>query len=264
MKKFTFYIFCAFIFLGCQPKKSDSTTSEWQTIFNGKDLTGWTPKIAGYEVGNNFGNTFRVEDGILKVDYSEYPDSFDNRFGHLFYKNSYSDYHLKVEYRFVGEQKLGEGEELEWAFKNSGVMFHAQSAESMRLNQGFPVSLEGQFLGGNGEDDRPTANLCTPGINVYLADTLTTNHCISSDAPTFHGEEWVNFEIIVHHDSIIHHIVNGDTVISYTQPTIGGGFLPENYPDSIGTPVKKGYFALQSESHPVEFRKVELLDLGQH
>ena len=141
-------------------------------------------------------------------------------------------------------------------------MFHAQSPQSMGLNQGFPVSLEAQFLGGNGTDDRPTANLCTPGMHVYLADTLATEHCIESAAPTFHGDEWGNFEIIVHHDSIIHHVVNGDTVISYTQPSIGGRFLPESYSDTVGTPISKGYFALQSESHPIEFRKVELLDLS--
>jgi hypothetical protein len=28
-----------------------------------------------------------------------------------------------------------------------------------------------------------------------------------------------------------------------------------------GTPLREGYIALQSESHPVEFRKVELLNL---
>lgn len=237
-------------------------TENWQPLFNGKDLTGWIPKIAGYELGDNFGNTFRVEDGILKVDYSEYQDTFKERYGHLFYEKPFSDYRLRVEYRFVGQQPSdGEG----WAFKNSGVMFHSQSPESMVRDQGFPVSLEAQFLGGNGEGDRPTGNLCTPGLHVVFpdVDTITTTHCINSQAPTFEGEEWINFEIEVRNDSIMRHIVNGDTIITYTQPTVGGDFLPENYPIPVGTPIKSGYIALQSESHPIEFRKVEILVLSE-
>lgn len=257
MKKYILGIFIFFGMVGCQPSNSEKTNTEeaWQQLFNGKDLTGWTPKIAGYPVGENFGNTFRVEEGILKVNYDAYQDTFNNRFGHLFYEKPFSNYHLRIEYRFKGEQ-IADGEG--WAYKNSGVMFHSQSAESMGLEQGFPVSLEAQFLGGNETGDRPTANLCTPGMHVIMGDSLTEIHCINSAAPTFRGEEWINFELIVHGDSMIHHLVNGDTVLSYQKPVIGGDFLPENYPDSSGTPVKKGYISLQSESHPIEFRKVEI------
>ena len=232
---------------------------QWESLFNGKDLTGWTPKIAGYKVGDNYGNTFRVEDGLLKVSYSEY-DTFETRFGHLFYEKPYSNYKLRVEYRFVGEQMPGVGS---WAYKNNGVMFHSQSAESMNLDQGFPVSLEAQFLGGNDTiSNRPTGNLCTPGLHVMLDDTLLTDHCLNSSSKTVKGEEWVTFELVVEGDEIMHHIVDGDTVMTYSKPVVGGDFLPKNYPIEVGTPVKSGYFALQSESHPIEFRKVEILDLS--
>ena len=244
------------------PNSKNSTpveTEEWIQLFNGKDLEGWTIKISKHPLGENFNNTFRVENGMMETRYDEY-ESFDGEYGHIFYKNPYSHYKLRVEYRVVGEQVAGgQG----WALKNSGVMFHAQSPESMGVNQNFPVSLEAQFLGGTGEGERPTANLCTPGTNVVINGELITQHCISSTSPTFHGEEWVTFELVAYGDSIIHHLVNGDTVLTYSAPVVGGGSKPENYAIVDGTPVKSGYIALQAESHPYDFRKVELLDLSK-
>src|SRR6516165_1593887 len=65
--------------------------SGWVSLFNGKDLEGWTPKIKGYELGDNFGNTFRVEDGVMKVSYDQY-NKFDRKYGHIFYKDRFSNY----------------------------------------------------------------------------------------------------------------------------------------------------------------------------
>lgn len=258
--KILFIFFVLTVFVACQSEQSEQEEEQWVSLFNGKDLTGWTPKIAGYEVGDNYGNTFRVEDGLLKVSYAEY-DTFETRFGHLFYEKPYSHYKLRVEYRFVGEQMPDVGS---WAYKNNGVMFHSQSAESMNLDQGFPVSLEAQFLGGNDTiTNRPTGNLCTPGMHVVMGDTLVTDHCISSSSKTVKGDEWVMFELVVKGDEVMHHIIDGDTVMTYSKPIISGDFLPENYPVAEGTPVTEGYFALQSESHPIEFRKVEILDLSE-
>ena len=258
MKRIILLLLVAILFVACQDQEKVDT-EQWQQLFNGKDLTGWTPKIAGYEAGDNYGNTFRVEDGILKVSYSEY-DTFGTRFGHLFYEKPFSHYKLRVEYRFIGEENMpGVGD---WAFKNSGVMFHSQSAESMKIDQGFPVSLEAQFLGGSDQfNNQPTGKLCTPGLHVVMGDTLTTNHCVEVGGETIKGEEWITFEIIAKGDEIMHHVVNGDTIITYSKPTVGGRFLPENYELAEGTPVKSGYIALQSESHPVEFRKVEIMEI---
>jgi hypothetical protein len=232
-------------------------SEEWIQLFNGKDLDGWTIKMAKHPLGENFNNTFRVEDGMMVIRYDEY-EQFDGEYGHIFYKNPYSHYKLRVEYRCVGEQvKGGEG----WAMKNNGVMYHAQSPESMLLDQQFPVSLEGQLLGGLGDGPRPTGNLCTPGTNVVMNGELITDHCINSTSETYDGEEWVFFELVVYGDSIIHHIVNGDTVLTFTLPQIGGGNGPENYPVPVGTLISFGYIALQAESHPFDFRKIELLNL---
>lgn len=257
MKKYSLLVLWLIV-VACQPKEKE-ITEEWIKLFNGHDLSGWTPKISGYEVGNNFNNTFLVEDGILKVNYAEY-DSFRGEYGHLIYKEPFTDYRLRIEYRFVDGRPPG-GED--WANLNSGVMIHCQSVESMGIDQDFPVSLEAQFLAGTPEWERSTMNLCTPGTNVFIADTLNTQHCINAKTKTYMSGEWVTIEVIAYHDSIVHHVVEGDTVFTYTKPTIGGGHLPQNYPIAEGTPVKGGYISLQAESHPVQFARVELLDLSK-
>jgi hypothetical protein len=247
-------------FAGVVQKKNTSTP--WIQLFNGKDIKDWKIKIRGYPLGDNHGNTFQVKDGKLKVDYSQYPN-FDDKFGHLFYKNKFSYYLLAMEYRFTGEQsKGGPG----WAFRNSGAMIHSQSPESMGLNQDFPISIEVQLLGGNGKDERHTANLCTPGTNVVMNGKLFTDHCVNSNSKTFHGDQWVRVEVLVLGDSLIRHIVNGDTVLTYEKPQIGDGnvsdFDPKEKVD--GKLLEEGYIALQSESHPIEFRKVEIVDLSPY
>jgi hypothetical protein len=246
-----------FLFLSACNQANEK--KEWIQLFNGKDLENWDVKISGHDLNDNFGNTFRVDSGKLTVRYDQY-DSFRNQFGHIFYKKKFSHYLLAVEYRFVGNQVIGGAD---WATRNSGAMLHAQSAKSMMNEQDFPISIEAQFLGGLGTGERPTANLCTPGTNVYMGDTLFTPHCINSRSKTFDGDQWVRVELLVLGDSLIRHLVNGDTVLEYTKPQIGGGVV-NNFDQEIkldGTPLTEGYIALQSESHPVEFRKVELLEL---
>lgn len=238
-------------------KKTEPMVEEWMQLFNGENLDGWDIKIAGYDLNDNFGNTFRVEDGLMKVRYDAY-DEFTTQFGHIYYKDKFSHYKLRVEYRFVGEQATG-GQA--WAFKNSGVMYHAQSAASVLKDQSFPVSLEGQFLGGAEEGDRPTMNLCTPATHVHINGELVTQHCLTSISETIRDESWVTAEFVVFGDSIIHHLVNGDTVFTYTKPVIDGAETPDGFPMADRTPLTEGYISLQSESHPVDFRKVELLDL---
>ena len=253
------YLLAASFIISCQSNNYDSTSEIWQSLFNGKDLTGWDLKITGYDLNDNFGNTFQVKDSILLTSYEAY-DTFNNRFGHLFYNEKFSHYRIKIDYRFVEEQAAGGPG---WAYKNSGVMLHSQSAQSMGKNQDFPISIEAQFLGGKGAGERPTANLCTPGTNVVMGDTLFTNHCISSSSPTFHGEEWITVEFLVLGDSLIRHFVNGDAVFEYNKPQYGGGVVNDFDPSILkeGELIKEGYIALQSESHPIEFRSVELLNL---
>ena len=235
----------------------------WIQLFNGKDLKGWSPKITGYELNDNFGNTFRVENGLLKVSYDQYGDEgFKGRYGHIFHNQKFSNYIVAAEYRFVGEQAKGGPE---WAFKNSGIMIHCQPPETMKKDQDFPISIEVQLLGGRPEGDRPTANVCTPGTNIVMDGKLFTTHCKNSTSPTFRGNEWVRVEAEVHGSGEVIHRVNGQVVLRYEKPQIGGGSV-SNYDPAVkkdGMLLEEGYISLQSESHPIEFRKVELLDLSR-
>ena len=233
---------------------------DWIQLFNGKNLDGWTPKITGHALGENFGDTFRVEDGVLKVSYDRYKE-FDRKFGHLFYRDKFSHYIIAVEYRFVGEQAPGGPS---WAVRNSGIMLHSQAPQTMTRDQDFPISIEVQLLGGTGSGERPTANLCTPGTHVVMDGKLIEQHCIQSRSKTYHGDEWVRVEVKVLGSERIEHIVEGQTVLAYEKPQIGGGAVT-NFDPTVkrdGMLLEEGYVALQSESHPIEFRKVELLNLA--
>jgi hypothetical protein len=242
-----------------QKAKNDPDKKEWRQLFNGKDLKDWDIKINGYDLNDNFGNTFRVENGVIKTGYEKY-DKFNDRFGHMFYREKFSHYIIAAEYRFVGEQaKEGPG----WATRNSGIMLHCQSAKSMGKNQDFPISIEVQLLGGLGKGPRSTANLCSPGTNVEIDGKLFTQHCLNSKSKTYDGDQWVRVEVLVDGDKQIKHMIDGQTVLSYEKPQIGGGNVSGHDPavKKDGMLLSEGYISLQSESHPVEFRKVELLNL---
>lgn len=242
----------------CQNQTPDA--SDWIQLFNGQDLLDWDVKLTGRELNDNFGDTFRVEDGVLKVAYDAY-DEFRDDFGVLVYKEEFSYYVIAVEYRFTGEQLNGGPD---WALRNSGIMIHSQPAESMTKDQDFPISIEVQLLGGTGEGDRPTANLCTPGTHVVMGDSLVTTHCIPSTSKTYHGDAWVRVEVEVLGNSLITHRIEGEDVLSYRLPQIGGGVVNHYNPDfkEEGRLLSSGFISLQSESHPIEFRKVELLNLA--
>jgi hypothetical protein len=261
MNRFLLFLSAYVLLFACgtPAEKPTETAENWIPLFNGKDLTGWDIKIRHHELNDNYLNTFRVEDGVLKASYDEYT-AFDETFGHIFYQTPYSHYRLRVEYRFVGEQCPGGPG---WAFRNNGLMLHSQSAASMARDQDFPISIEVQLLGGNGTDERSTANLCTPGTHVFMNDTLFTPHCVTSTSKTYPGDQWVQVEIQVYGDSLFRHIVEGDTVMEYTRPQVGGAVVNEYDPAAKidGTPLTSGYIALQGESHPTEFRKIELLNL---
>jgi hypothetical protein len=240
------------------PTQSAAPANVWTQLFNGRDLTGWTPKIVGQPAGQDERDIFRVEDGILKVSYDGY-ETFDGTFGHLFHDTPYSHYRLRVEYRFTGEQTPGGPG---WAWRNSGVMLHGQSAQSMRLDQEFPVSLELQMLGGDGTHERPNANLCTPGTDVDMAGVAVDRHCTNSTSRTFHGDDWVVVEAEVYGGELVRHLIDGDVVIEYTRlrydPDDADARRLQAFPDVW---ITGGYLSLQAESHPLEFRRIELMPL---
>ncbi len=236
-----------------KPKKEN-----WVPIFNGKDLEGFTMKITGYPLGENFGNTARVENGILSIRYDGYGDDLKDRFGTLYYNKKLSDYRLKVEYRFVGETAPGAPE---WGYRDSGLQFHGQPPETQKLDQAFPVCLEYNFHGGNGTDDRPVGAACANGMFFEFNGEKNATTCIQPVIEkTFHGDQWVTMEIDIK-DGKITHYVNGEEILSYANPT----YDPENETaktlmENGDAAVTGGYISLQSNSHPIDFRKIEIME----
>jgi Domain of Unknown Function (DUF1080) len=234
--------------------------AQWVSLFNGKDINGWIPKINHHETGENYANTFRVEDSIIKIRYDQY-DHFNEQFGHLYFKKPFSYYHLVFEYRITGEWRK---DAPEYTLKNSGVMFHSQDPATMPKDQNWPISIEFQLLAGLGDGvPRPTGNMCSPGTDVVYQGKIDSRHCINSTSKTYEAEQWVKGEIIVLGDSLITHIINGDTVLQYSKPQIGGGVVA-NYDPKIkqdGKLLKEGFIALQSEGQPVDFRNIKILNL---
>ena len=257
---------CAVVLVGVVVYQSSTPAQQnprdvrqWLQLFNGRDLADWTVKFAKHDLGENFRNTFRVEDGLLKVRYDQWP-TFDGEFGHLFYKDPFSYYLLAAEYRFVGEQVAGGPS---WAIRNNGLMLHSPHPRTMPKDQDFPISLEFQLLGGLGKGPRTTANLCTPGTNVVMNGQLHTQHCTNSTSQTYDGDQWVRVEVLVHGDELVRHMIDGKTVLEYTKPQIGGGSV-SNFDPAVkvdGMPLTGGYISIQAETAPIDFRKIELLNL---
>lgn len=260
MKLFYYPLACVIIFICAASISVSNEKPEWISLFNGKDIKDWNVKIHHHNYNENFGNTFRVEDGIIKVRYDQYGD-FNDQFGHLYYKTPFSHYHLKLEYRFVGELHKGAPS---YTLRNSGVMFHSQDPKTMPKEQDWPISIEMQFLGGLGNGKpRPTGNMCSPGTEVIYKGKMAADHCINSTSKTYDGDQWVKAELIVLGDSLITHIINGDTVLKYSKPQIGGG-IANRYDPKIkidGKLLKSGFIALQSEGQPVDFRNIRLKKL---
>lgn len=246
----------------CANYNNKSTKNEWIQLFNGRNLDGWMVKVHRHDAGVNFGNTFRAEEGMIKVRYDQY-DDFNDQFAHLYYKTPFSHYHLKLEYRFTGELQKGAPS---YTLLNSGVMFHSQDPRTMPKEQNWPISVEMQFLAGlNDGKPRPTGNMCSPGTEIVYQGRQYDGHCLNSSSKTYNKDEWVKAELIVLGDSLITHIINGDTVLQYSKPTMGGGVV-NGYDTKLwqpGKPLKSGYIALQSEGQPIDFRNIELKNLEQ-
>ncbi|MEP2238382.1 MAG: DUF1080 domain-containing protein [Maribacter sp.] len=247
--------------LGCGLIISQETNDGWETMFNGTDLNGWTTKVHHYEVGDNYADTFMAEDNKVKVRYDKYEGEFNNRYAHLYYDKPFSDFHLTMQYRFVGELYRGAPD---YTILNSGVMFHSQDPRTMLKEQDWPISVEIQFLAGVEEGvERPTGNMCSPGTDVVFEGKIDPRHCINSTSDTYYGDQWVTAELVVYHDSLVKHIINGKTVLEYTKPQIGGG-VAKGYDPKMkqdGKLLTEGFIALQSEGQPIDFRAIKIRNL---
>ncbi|MFK7922699.1 MAG: DUF1080 domain-containing protein [Bacteroidia bacterium] len=272
MKPFSLALILTFL-IGCGPasQPNDPNAEVWLDLFNGKDLSGWDIKISGHPINENYLNTFVVEDSMLRISYAEY-DSFGTNYGHMYYEKPFSYYRLQFEYRFLGEQTPGGAV---WNNRNSGIMLHSQSAADQGADQHFPISIELQLLGGLGDGERNTSNLCTPGTMVMMGDTINRDHCINSTSKTYEGDQWIAVEAVVLGDEVVYHIMEEDTVLTYMKPMLDSVFVSSlgnwdqfgvpngaDWAARVGEPIKSGYIALQAESHSIDFRNIRLLDLA--
>lgn len=262
-----------FLFSCSGPDSQNPEQEEWLDLFNGVDLSGWDIKIAGHEVNDNYKNTVLVQDSMIRISYNAY-ETFDEKYGHIYYQEPFSYYKIRFDYRFVGEQTEGGAT---WNVRNSGLMFHSQSAASNEFGQHFPVSIELQLLGGLGEGERTTGNVCTPGTAVVMGDTINYQHCINSTSKTYHGDQWVSSEAIILGGEQMIFLIEGDTVLQFDKPQLTKGFINaqggedwpafgfeediEGWQQRDGEILTEGYIALQAESHPIDFKNIRLLNL---
>ena len=232
-------------------------TKKWVSLFNGKNLDNWIPKIVGYKPGENFGNTFRVEDGILSIRYDKY-DSFNNRFGALYYDKKFSNYRLKVEYRFVGNTTPGAPS---WGYRDGGIQYHCQPPATLDLQQPFPVCLEYNLLGGNGKDERPSGEICCSGMYVQINGKRNSSYCTPPMVKkTFRGDQWVTAEIDISNGKITH-FVNGEQIIQFENPRYDStNAIAKKFITGGDDLVKDGYISLQSNSHPMDFRRIDIME----
>jgi hypothetical protein len=242
-------------------QNSTEDPAEWRSLFNGKDLAGWTPKFAKHPLGENVLDTIRVEDGVIKVDYSRWKN-FDMKFGHLYTDQPYSNYILRLEYRITG---AAVADAPHWGKLNSGVMVHSQSPLSMRLDQGFPVSMEVQFLAAGATAGKQTGNAVSPGTNLVRNGKLVTDHIIDSTSRLYPLDEWVSVEVEVRGNDLVVHRVNGVEVMRYEHPQLDPTDADAKALLERGAPLQLsfGHIALQAESQPIWFRNIRIKQLSK-
>lgn len=249
---------------GAQANAEAVKAGPWRSIFDGRTLDGWTPKIAKHPAGENYRQTFVVDHGAIRVSYAGY-EKLDGQFGHLFYKTPLKAYRLRLSYRFLPEGGLPDTPK--WARSNSGVMFHSQSPESMTADQPFPVSVEFQLLGRDGDAPRPTGAVCTPGVTITFDGVQAKEHCTPPvNAPTIANGTWTKVELEVLPNGEVSQKINGVVVQHYAglaldpEDTVASGAKP--YIAARGAqPLTEGYIALQSEGHPIAFKDIEIQEL---
>ena len=211
----------------------------WIQLFDGENIHGWTPKFVGYDLGVNFRNTFVVRDGFLTICYDNYKQGFGDNIGYLFYKDEFSHYVLRVEYRFLGARS---STLVESSVQTCGLMLHGQSAETMNKGQRRPVSVAARLL------DEYTGLHGAQGEG--RADNLSLN--TKADASQLEGkqqeaDQWITSIVEVHGGRVIRHKSGGLLIAEYKKPSRRDGSLLDS-----------GTISLQANSCPIQFRKIEL------
>jgi len=258
-------ILFAFVLTACNATEGKHlaapSTGNWISLFNGKNLDGWTVKISGHDLDDNYGNTFRVKDGVLQVSYDHY-GPFGTQFGSIFTQRTFSNYWLHLEYRIVGKAAPGSPE---FSSGNSGVEFHSQAPETMTKEQYSPIALEMNLLGGGRIHSRITGDFCKNGTRVVVNGKPLENQCGSTSTVGIRGNTWATVEAEVHGGDSIKLYVNGTPVSEATKVELDETDERAAHKLAQGASKKlsEGRISLQSEGQPVEFRRIEILPLDQ-
>jgi hypothetical protein len=249
----------------CAPKPHVAVTAPagaWVSLFNGKDLSDWTVKIAGEALDDNYRRTFRVEDGLLKISYDGY-DTFGGRFGSLYSKRKLSHYWLRAQYRFTGKLAAGAPS---WAWENSGLQLHSEAPESMSKAQQFPVSVEFDIKGARLFGRNPTGDVCRTGTRVKIGGVALEGQCSTVSDIAIPGDDWVTVLAEVDGSRRVRQIVNGALIVEYTDLTLDEGNADARRLIAAGADrsLSSGYVSIQSNGHPIEFRQIEVLPLDSN
>ena len=131
----------------------------------------------------------------------------------------------------------------------------------MRKDQEFPVSAEFDIVGGRLLGSHPTGDVCENGTRVTIAGAVLLAKCSKLSPVTIPGDEWVTILAEVQGAARVRQIVNGQLVVEYTDIV-----LDDKDPDAArllnfggDRSLGSGYISIQANSHPIEFRRIEIL-----
>ena len=237
-------------FSACSAHAAEPTVGKWIDIFNGKDLDGWTPKITGHALDENYADTFQVRDGLLTVSYDKY-EKFDNKFGHLFYQHAFSLPH-PPQYRFTASRPSAAPA----GFRNSGIRVHCQDPATMTKDQNFLFRSRSNSSAATAVTNAPPAP-CTPGTRRQEWQARYQFHCINSTSDTFHGDQWVTAESKSAAAKSSDISSTARLFLNTPARSLTRAMAMPRAADNAGTMLSKGWISLQAESHPVQFRNIK-------
>jgi len=243
-----------------------ATSSDgWVNLFNGKDLTGWTPLIHLSKVGVNTDSTFRpdLENNGIRVSYDKLTGSFGGdqcKCGLLYYNKPLTNYRIRVTYRFFDPTVSNAPS---WGKNNSGLMIFGIDPTKVTGDPIYPPIIEIQILGTPSGGGSTNANECE--MRQFVNPTVTATHtgtCGNNKDSKAPGSGktapaagvWTTLEADVH--------ITGDTKV-YQWPDTTNAVLIMSKPMYGTQAVTSGYLAIQSEGQPIVFKDILLKELPQ-
>jgi hypothetical protein len=234
--------------------------AEWRPLFNGKDLKGWTTLVKDRAVGEDPDRYVSVADGMIHM-YADTPDGQKVAFGVITTEESFSSYHLKLEYRW-GTKKFAPRAKPEHK-RDAGILYHVWNPSKV-----WPGSLEYQiqetdtgdliFIDSGGtffhEPGDPKRHLPeSEGGFARYGLAKNTWQLVAKRKVADRNEGWNTAEIIVHGGRSAEHLVNGESLLCLSN------FVR---PEGDGTvPLSSGKISLQFEGAEIFYRNIVIREL---